>query len=122
MISVSTRYGAKTPAHAFLATQDEEEAPFLGDAWFYRVLSEVGRGRGRLLETDEGEPLPAPPPLSDGHDVARLSLRLTDQGERVRSGKADRVELIGVDRWLGGTHVTPESEWRWDPAKRELRW
>jgi len=22
---------------------------------------------------------------------------------------ADRVELLGIDRWIGGTHVTPES-------------
>jgi hypothetical protein len=32
-------------------------------------------------------------------------------------GEADRVELLGVDRWLGGTHVTPKT-WRWDPNAR----
>jgi hypothetical protein len=74
-----------------------------------------------LLESDEGEPLPAPPPLSDGRDFARLRLRLTETGERVLRGEADRVELLGVDRWIGGTHVTPESGWRWDFAAQELR-
>ena len=31
--------GAATPAAAFLAEQDLETAPFLGDAWFFRVLA-----------------------------------------------------------------------------------
>ena len=29
-------------------------------------------------------------------------------------GEADRVELLGLDRWLGGTHLTRERAWRWD--------
>ena len=65
--------------------------------------------------------MPPPPPLSDGQDYARLALRMTASGERVLAGQADRVELLGVDRWLGGTHITPESGWRWDSAARELR-
>jgi DNA-binding transcriptional MerR regulator len=109
-----------TPMRAFLVTQNMEEAPFLGDAWFYRALSTLGQGDARLLETEEGAPLPAAPPLSDGQEFARLQLRLTGTGERVLRGEADRVELLGVDRWIGGTHVTPESEWRWDSAARRL--
>ena len=112
---------ARTPMRAFLATQELEEAPFLGDAWFYRALSTLGQGDGRLLETEEGEPLPAPPPLSDGQEFAWLALRVTPSGERVLGGEADRVELLGVDRWLGGSHVTEESGWRWDSAARQLR-
>jgi hypothetical protein len=71
----------------------------------------------RLVETEEGEPLPAPPPLSDGPEYGRPSLRVSDSGERVLGGEADRVELLGVDRWLGGTLVTPKTR-RWDPNAR----
>jgi hypothetical protein len=39
---------------------------------------------------------------------------LTAAGERVLAGEDDRVELLGIDRWVGGTHVTAESLWRWD--------
>jgi hypothetical protein len=106
---------------AFLATQELEEAPFLGDAWFYRSLAALGQGDERLLETEEGESLPPPPPLSDGQEFARLALRVTPSGERVLTGEADRVELLGVDRWLGGSHVTAESGWRWDSAALQLR-
>jgi redox-sensitive transcriptional activator SoxR len=108
--------GARTPIAAFVAAQKLEDAAFLGDAWFFRTLTELGR----LLETADGHALPPPPPLSDGHVFARLSLRLTRDGERVLRGELDRVELLGIDRWLGGTHVTPQSLWRWDAANREL--
>jgi hypothetical protein len=112
--------GASTPAAAFVAAQRLEEAPFLGDTSFYRAIATIGRGPVRLLETHDGDPLPPAPPLSDGQVFSRLRLRLTDAGERVLRGEADRVELLGIDRWIGGTHVTAENLWRWDPAAGEL--
>ena len=112
--------GAATPAAAFRAAQDLEAAPFLGDAWFFRVLEALGAGEARLVETQAGRPLPAAPPLGDGQAFARLPLRLTRAGERVLRQDADRVTLLGVDRWVGGTHVTPDTTWRWDPAAQLL--
>jgi hypothetical protein len=112
--------GARTPAAAFVATQRAESAPFLGDTWFQRALAGLGRGRARLVETDSREALPAPPPLGDGHVFARLPLRLTGEGERVLRGEADRVELLGIDRWIGGVHLTEHGVRRWDAARRVL--
>jgi DNA-binding transcriptional MerR regulator len=112
--------GAGTPAAAFLAAQDLEAAPFLGDAWFFRALTGLGTGPARLVETQAGEPIPPPPPLSDPRSFARLPLRLTGPGQRVMDGRDDRVALLGLDRWLGGTHLTPAAAWRWDPDARLL--
>jgi hypothetical protein len=112
--------GGHSPPAAFAAAQRLEEAPFLGDAWFYRVLWALGQGATRLLETDEGTPLPPPPPLGDSRQFARLQLRLTATGDHTLRGEADRVELLGIDRWIGGTHVTPDSAWRWDPSELKL--
>jgi hypothetical protein len=112
--------GAGTPAAVFLASQQEEDAPFLGDAWFYRVLAGLGRGAVRLVETRDGAPLPQAPPLSDGHVFARLPLQLTGDAERVLRGESDRVDLLGVDRWIGGSHITADNVWRWDPERCEL--
>lgn len=112
--------GALTPPDAFVAAQQLEDAPFLGDAWFYRSLAAVGQGDLRLVETDEGAPLPPPPPLSDGRQFAGIRLRLTSTGERVLRGEADRVELVGLDRWIGGTHVTRDNLWRWDVGELKL--
>ena len=107
--------GFRTPAAAFVAAQELEDAPFLGDTWFHRTLAALGIGDDRLVETDDRESLPPPPPLGDGQRFARLALRLTDAGRAVLAGELDRVELLGIDRWVGGTHVTDESVWRWDP-------
>jgi DNA-binding transcriptional MerR regulator len=112
--------GARTPPAAFVAAQRLEEAPFLGDAWFYRALSALGQGTTRLLETEAGTPLPPPPPLGDSQLFARLQLRLTATGEQTLRGQADRVELLGIDRWIGGTHITPDNTWRWDPTELTL--
>ncbi len=112
--------GARTPPAVFVAAQRLEAAPFLGDAWFYRVLSTLGQGERRLLETGEGTPLPPPPPLGDSQRYARLELRLTASGERTLCGEADRVELLGIDRWIGGTHITSDNAWRWDGTELKL--
>jgi hypothetical protein len=116
----AVRAGATTPHAAFVAAQQEEVSPFLGDTWFARALAELGHGAARLVETQGGHPLPAPPPLTDSTSFLRLPLRITDMGERVLSGEADRVELLGISRWVGGTNVSKANLWRWDPATLTL--
>ena len=83
-------------------------------------LAGLGAGPARLVETQAGDPLPPPPPLGDPRAFARLPLRLTDAGQRVLDGRDDRVALLGLDRWVGGTHLTQAAAWRWDPAARVL--
>jgi hypothetical protein len=112
--------GAATPLAAFLDAQATEPAPFLGDAWFFRTLTGLGAGCRRLLETSNGEPLPSAPPLGDPQAFGRLGLRLTQEGGRVLAGESDAVELLGIDRWLGGTHLVPGAVWRWDAEASRL--
>jgi len=94
--------GASTPAASFAAAQRLEDAPFLGDTWFFRTLAALGRGEERLVETHDG------------------ALRLTEEGQRTLRGESDRVELLGIDRWIGGTHLTADNVWRWDAAGAKL--
>jgi hypothetical protein len=82
----------------FVASQDLEEAPFHGDAWILRTLAELTP----LVSLTEG------------------SAALTDAGRRVLAGDADRVELLGIDRWVGGTRLVPGAVWRWDADASEL--
>jgi len=105
--------GAATPAEAFRASQSAEPAAFLGDTWFFRTLAALGQGDSRLVETTRGRPLPQPPPLGAA-PFARIGVRLTPAGRRVLAGEDDRVALLGVDRWIGGTRVVPGRVWRWD--------
>lgn len=103
--------GARTPVAAFAATLDLEPAPFLGDTWFFASLAELGKGPRRLVETEDGGELPA---------SASAAVRVTRLGEQVLARGADRVELLGIDRWVGGTHVTADAVWRWDAGSRRL--
>jgi hypothetical protein len=87
--------GARTREQAFLASMAAEEAPFMGDTIAFERLDGLG-----------------------GLVAANGELRLTDDGRAVLAGDADRVALIGFDRWLGGLHVSAAGElWRWDPER-----
>jgi DNA-binding transcriptional MerR regulator len=112
--------GADAPFAAFRVAQAAEPAPFLGDAWFFRTLAQLGTGPARLLETLDGSDVPAPPPLGDAHAFGSLRLRLTRHGQSVLAGEADRVELLGIDRWVGGTHLVQGAVWRWDAGSSTL--
>jgi hypothetical protein len=110
--------GARTPVDAFLECGRREQAPFAGDSWVWLRLGQLGAGPARLLEQTSGDPLPPAPPLGDAPTFTAARLWLTDAGRSVLAGERDRVELLGIDRWLGGTHLLPGSVWRWDPQRR----
>lgn len=85
----------------FEASQDLEAAPFHGDAWIFRTLAGL-QGATPLVS------------LTDG------SAAVTDAGRSVLAGESDRVELLGIDRWVGGTHLVAGEVWRWDADASEL--
>lgn len=93
--------GALLTGALFVASQELEEAPFHGDAWILQTLAEL-EGSTPLVSLTEG------------------SAEITDAGRRVLAGDADRVELLGIDRWIGGTHLVPGAVWRWDAVASEL--
>jgi hypothetical protein len=91
--------GADEPLAAFFASQRAEPAAYGGDTQFFDLLASLAA---------EPEPL-----------IERDPLRLTAAGEAVLAGRAEAVQLRGVDRWLGGVHL--DGKWRWDPAAGRLR-
>ena len=86
-----------------------------------RVLSRMHEGEEAYYVTDTGvedlavEMSRTAPPLlhADGS--------LAEAGGTVLAGRADRVALCGIDRWLGGTHVRTGNVWRWDDERRQVR-
>jgi len=97
------------------ANHDVESAVFMGDStWWCHIRPMIVAPRP-LLEIHG----PKPPTWQDPawwHDDAAPTLALTADGEAVLAGGADHVVLNGIDRWLGGVHVTTPSLWRWDDA------
>ena len=74
-----------------------EHHPFLGDSWFFATVDSLG------------------PLLARDADMVAL----TDAGRRVLDGTADRVDLLGIDRWIGGVHVT-DGRWRFDEGREAV--
>lgn len=102
--------GAQALHDVFRSQQAREEAMFMGDLTFLDHVSALARGARPLLCTEDG-------------GVLSLETRvtLTGDGERVLSGEADRVALCGIDRWLGGVHLTGHGPvWRWDEKRRTM--
>jgi hypothetical protein len=76
--------------------QSREEAYFLGERAFARMLEDIGHGGGALIEDEEGVLVP------------------TALGRRVLAGDADWLDEHAINRWIGGVHLTPEHLTRWD--------
>jgi hypothetical protein len=95
--------GARTREQAFVAAAASEEAPFLGDGIAFQRLEELAHGPEPLVTADAA------------------GLELTAAGADVLAGRADRVALIGFDRWLGGLHLRAgDALWRWDGERGGL--
>ena len=102
----------RSAGETFLAASAREIRPFLGDTVCYHLLGELATGHQPLVT------------IEPGPDPARAHawrLRLTSDGRRVLSGEADRLALIGIDRWVGGVHLAGVNPtWRWDEGKEDL--
>ena len=108
--------GQSQPYRVLAAVHDDPATPRLLDYW------ELGRLLDRLAN-------PAAPlilGLGEGpftaamHDDARRlaawkssTLQPTKLGRALLDGRDDYTRLRPIDRWLGGTHLTPANLWRW---------
>ena len=107
--------GASTAGEAFLASSRRESRPFLGDSWCFRRVAALAHAQSPLLWLDE-------PDLSQRPRVQRTTrLGLTTMGRSVLDGQVDHVALNGIDRWIGGVHLTGHQvAWRWDEGTERL--
>jgi hypothetical protein len=80
----------------FARAQAREEAYFLGERVFEKLLEDLATGAGALVEEEEGKLVP------------------TALGRRVLAGDADWLDEHSIDRWIGGVHLRGEQVTRWD--------
>jgi hypothetical protein len=99
------REGERTFPDLFVACQHMEERVFMGDTIFAAILRGLANGRNPLVRLSNGAANAAP---------QTLRVAPTDLGAVVLEGGADHVELNGIDRWMGGVHLTAAHGWRWD--------
>ena len=98
--------GPLTPSALFRAEQDREERVYMGDTSFWRHIETLA-GSTHPLVTLRVEPRRDRLPTG--------TVTITETGLDVLSGRADWIEIAGIDRWLGGVHLHSDgSMWRWD--------
>ncbi len=98
--------GAATAGDTFVRSAARETRPFLGDTWCYDRIARLAAAPVPLLDVSV--------PVDWHSRVAS-----TDAGRSVLDGRADHVALNGVDRWIGGVHVT--GDWRWAEGTESVR-
>jgi hypothetical protein len=86
----------------FAAVQGMEERPFMGDTTLWTRIQTLARG-----------PDPAV-------TIREFHVQLTPFGLDCLEGRTDFIRANGIDRWIGGVHLTSDSLWRWDPRARQV--
>jgi hypothetical protein len=89
-----------------------ETAFYIGDLSYFDLADALAALAPPLLTVD-----------ATGH------MAIAADGRAVLAGLADRVDLCGIDTWLGGVHLhlepgtgNPEPTiWRWDPGENRLK-
>jgi hypothetical protein len=88
--------GHARPEELYSRAQGREEAHFLGERAFARILDDFSLSPGALIEGEAGALVP------------------TALGRRVLAGDADWLDEHPIDRWIGGVHLVAGSVTRWD--------
>jgi hypothetical protein len=99
-------------AAMFRACTHMEEARYLGDIIFLDYadgLAEAPEPALHFIESESAE---------ESSPWQQLVL-LTRFGEQLLNGQADFVAANGINRWIGGVHLTSD-RWRYSPTTKAL--
>jgi hypothetical protein len=111
--------GSMTPLALFVTVQEQEEAVFMGDWSFWRLLDALALADEPLIAGLEAAPFQHDEPeLAKPYLTSQLSV--TPLGEAVLAGRSDFLAINGIDRWWGGTHLTNDAAWRFDAERKAL--
>jgi hypothetical protein len=113
------RAGRISPRQIFAAVQRQEEAVFMGDWSFFRLLDRLALADEPLVEGLEAVPFQRED-QTRAQAYLHSALSLTQFGGEVLAGRADHAAANRIDRWWGGTHLEHDALWRWDAEARTL--
>ena len=98
---------------AFARMHDGETAHYITDLSFFDIANALATATPPLLIINLKHPKESEMPVG--------TLELTRQGREVLRGEADRLQLCGIDRWLGGVHLAGRGPlWRWSARSGRL--
>jgi hypothetical protein len=104
--------GGTTLIEALPRMHEGEDAYYVTDLSLARMAEALsGTAPALLTRTPEG--------TSQASLAPRVAL--TTAGAAVLAGQQDRLEVCGIDQWLGGVHLYPGGpDWRWDPVHERV--
>lgn len=109
-ILLAAEQGPAVAGEVFRRVCDAERRPFLGDVLCFAHIRDLAGATHPLLEVDES-----------GRLFRDRRVKLTPTGERALAGDQDHVHLNGLDRWIGGVHLTDGAPaWRYDDRLERL--
>ena len=77
---------------------------FIGDSSFWTIVVRLATATPALVDVEIAS--------ASSQALPNGTIRITDSGIDVLKGRADRIALCGIDRWLGGVHLTDEHPWK----------
>ena len=97
---------------AFPRMHEDEDAYYITDLSLAALADDLSSGAVALLDVTPTQP---------GDQIRlRRSATLTDAGRAVLAGRQDKMAIGGIDRWIGGVHLTSDSPWRWDDRAQRI--
>jgi hypothetical protein len=114
--------GPLSLSDAFRASHHaREEAWYLGDTVFAWYLERLSGDPVPLVQLEDGGATKTPRPVSHESAAWARLVRITDAGRDVLEGRTDLVAARGIDRWVGGVHLSARTGvWRWSGAESVL--
>jgi hypothetical protein len=98
---------------SFPLMHEDETAFYIADSSLSQVVKDLESATPALVSVAVTSTVPGRLPAG--------TIELTDAGRSVLAGEVDRVELCGIDRWLGGVHlVGTRPIWRWDDDRQKI--
>jgi len=99
----------------FRACAEQEEARYLGDTVFLDYALNLALPPLPALRFIDGRP-----PKDPESRAWQRPLQLTAFGRQLLTGGADLIHAVGINRWIGGVHLTGD-RWRYDPQTASVR-
>lgn len=105
--------GERLPGKVFGLFQDSEERRFMGDSSFWGILHQLLNSSPPLIKLPEGKALTLP-------TSSDQELTITIEGKDVLLGKKNWLEMVNIDRWIGGVHLTRKNISCWDSNTQKI--
>ena len=107
--------GVDRPGRLFAQVQNMEEAIFLGDLSFFRILSGLQFcNRPALSGLPQEFKARILSDTAQRKEFITSPLHITEFGKAVLAGREDFLSENGLHRWWGGVELTTADHWRWE--------